>query len=87
MTLPVVVTRSQPGARETADHLTAHGFMPILSPMLQIVETGFDPAALAGVRVALRGRVEDVFAAVAFVPGHRGRPSGSESTMSRRPFQ
>lgn len=50
MTLPVIVTRSQPGARETADHLTALGFMPILSPMLQIVETGFDPAALAGVR-------------------------------------
>jgi uroporphyrinogen-III synthase len=48
--LSVIVTRSQPGARETADSLSALGFAPILSPMLQIVETGFDPAALAGVR-------------------------------------
>jgi uroporphyrinogen-III synthase len=50
VTLPVIVTRSQPGARETADNLAAQGFAPILSPMLQIVETGFDPAALTGVR-------------------------------------
>ncbi|MBU4063594.1 MAG: uroporphyrinogen-III synthase [Alphaproteobacteria bacterium] len=50
MTLPVIVTRSQPGARETAASLEALGFTPLLSPMLQIVETGFDPAVLNGVR-------------------------------------
>lgn len=50
MTLPVIVTRSQPGASETAGSLTQLGVWPILSPMLQIAETGFDPAVLDDVR-------------------------------------
>ena len=50
MTLTVIVTRSQPGARETAESLTTIGFAPILSPMLQIVETGFDAADFEGIR-------------------------------------
>lgn len=50
MSLSVIVTRTLPGARDTADHLARLGFKPILSPMLSIVETGLDPAALSGIR-------------------------------------
>lgn len=48
--LAVIVTRTQPGADETAAGLTERGYRAILSPMLEIVRTGLDPAALAGVR-------------------------------------
>lgn len=50
MSLSVIVTRTLPGARDTADHLARLGFKPILSPMLSIVETGLDPDALIGIR-------------------------------------
>lgn len=50
MKLPVVVTRTQPGADETAANLTALGYQAILSPMLRIVETGLEPSFLEGVR-------------------------------------
>ena len=50
MSLSVIVTRTLPGARDTADHLARLGFKPILSPMLSIVETGLDPSALTGIR-------------------------------------
>jgi uroporphyrinogen-III synthase len=46
----VIVTRSQPGADETAEHLAALGYRAIVSPMLHIVETGLAPEALEGVR-------------------------------------
>lgn len=67
MTLPVIVTRSQPGARETAGSLTQLGVWPILSPMLQIAETGFDPAVLDGVR-------HIIFTSVNGVHALRGEP-------------
>jgi len=47
VSLAVIVTRTLPGARDTADALRAAGYAPILSPMLRIVDTGFD-AGLAG---------------------------------------
>lgn len=50
MSLPVIVTRTLPGARDTAENLTRLGFAPLLSPMLSITETGFAPGDLAGVR-------------------------------------
>ncbi|ABI78663.1 uroporphyrinogen-III synthase [Hyphomonas neptunium ATCC 15444] len=50
MNLAVIVTRTQPGADETAARLTALGYHAILSPMLSILETGLAPAALEGVR-------------------------------------
>lgn len=50
MSLAVIVTRTQPGADETAARLAELGYLPILSPMLRIVETGMDPASLAGVQ-------------------------------------
>lgn len=46
----VIVTRTQPGADETATSLTQRGYRVLLSPMLQIAPSGLDPAALAGVR-------------------------------------
>lgn len=49
MTHPVIVTRSQPGADETAGRLRALGYRPIVSPMLHIVETGLDPHILEGI--------------------------------------
>lgn len=48
--LAVIVTRTQPGADETAASLTRHGYRALVSPMLQIVPSGLDPAALRGVR-------------------------------------
>lgn len=45
----VIVTRTQPGADETAARLEAQGYAPIVSPMLRIVQTGFAPALLDGV--------------------------------------
>ena len=50
MNLAVIVTRTQPGADETAARLTSLGYQAILSPMLRIVETGLKPAALDGVK-------------------------------------
>jgi uroporphyrinogen-III synthase len=50
VSLSVIVTRTLPGARDTADHLARLGYTPLLSPMLTIVETGLDPDALIGVR-------------------------------------
>lgn len=50
MSLAVIVTRTQPGADETAARLETLGYRPILSPMLSIVETGLAPASLEGVR-------------------------------------
>lgn len=47
--LPVIITRTQPGADETAARLVSLGFQPVLSPMLEIVETGLAPEALDGV--------------------------------------
>lgn len=49
MSLPVIVTRTLPGARDTADTLTRLGHKPLLSPMLAIVETGFAPHSLDGI--------------------------------------
>jgi uroporphyrinogen-III synthase len=48
--LPVIVTRTLPGARDTADTLARLGYTPTLSPMLAIEETGLDASDLAGVR-------------------------------------
>ncbi|WP_291054600.1 uroporphyrinogen-III synthase [Hyphomonas sp.] len=48
--LAVIVTRTQPGADETATSLAQRGYRVLLSPMLQIVPSGLDPDALAGVR-------------------------------------
>lgn len=50
MSLSVIVTRTLPGARDTADHLAHLGYTPFLAPMLSIVETGLDPDALIGIR-------------------------------------
>ncbi|MFN7056441.1 uroporphyrinogen-III synthase [Hyphomonas sp.] len=50
MSHPVIVTRTQPGADETAAGLAALGYRPIVSPMLRIVETGLAAEALEGVR-------------------------------------
>ncbi len=50
MSLPVIVTRTLPGARDTADTLARLGYAPILSPMLAIEETGLDARDLAGIR-------------------------------------
>ncbi|MFN4023198.1 MAG: uroporphyrinogen-III synthase [Hyphomonas sp.] len=50
MSYPVIVTRTQPGADETADRLRALGYRAIVSPMLHIVETGLDPHVLEGIR-------------------------------------
>lgn len=50
MSLPVIVTRTLPGARDTADTLAQLGYAPILSPMLAIEETGLDPRDLEGIR-------------------------------------
>lgn len=36
----VIVTRSEPGAGDTADRLAALGFMPVLAPMLSLQATG-----------------------------------------------
>ncbi|OFX01319.1 MAG: hypothetical protein A3E78_10970 [Alphaproteobacteria bacterium RIFCSPHIGHO2_12_FULL_63_12] len=49
MTAPAIITRAQPGADETAGNVTSLGFRAIVSPMLRIVETSFDPAAAEGV--------------------------------------
>lgn len=49
MSLAVIVTRTQPGADETAAFLAQLDYRPIVSPMLQIVETGLPPSALEGV--------------------------------------
>ena len=50
MSLPVIVTRTLPGARDTAENLTRLGFAPVLSPMLSITETGLALGALEGIR-------------------------------------
>ena len=50
MSLSVIVTRTLPGARDTADQLKRLGYAPLVSPMLAIVEIGLDPDALIGVR-------------------------------------
>lgn len=50
MNLPVIVTRSQPGAQDTAEAVALLGFRPILSPMLRIVPIPFDPQAAEGIR-------------------------------------
>jgi len=50
VSLPVIVTRTLPGARETAENLARIGFAPLLSPMLSIIETGLAPGDLKGVR-------------------------------------
>jgi len=50
VSLPVIVTRTLPGARDTADTLAQLGYAPILSPMLAIEETGLDPSVLGGIR-------------------------------------
>ena len=50
MSLAVIVTRTQPGADETAARLNSLGYKAILSPMLRIVETGLEPATLDGVK-------------------------------------
>ncbi len=49
MNLAVIVTRTLPGARDTAEALRSLGCTPILSPMLRIVETGFDPGLAEGI--------------------------------------
>ncbi len=49
MRLPVIVTRTLPGARDTAENLARLGFAPLLSPMLSIVETGLAPRDLEGI--------------------------------------
>lgn len=49
MSLAVIVTRTLPGARDTAETLRSLGYTPILSPMLRIVETGFDPGLADGI--------------------------------------
>jgi len=46
----VIVTRTQPGADETASTLIALGYRPVVSPMLRIVETGLDTGLLGDVR-------------------------------------
>lgn len=50
MTLAVIVTRAQPGARETEAALLQHGFTPVLSPMLDLAPVDADLSALASAR-------------------------------------
>lgn len=49
MSPTIIVTRTLPGARDTGDALRSLGYAPILSPMLRIVETGFDPGLADGI--------------------------------------
>lgn len=46
MSLPVIVTRAEPLASETADTLNKMGFEAVISPMLEIVPLAFRPAAI-----------------------------------------
>ena len=46
----MIVTRTLPGARDTAEHLTRLGYTALVSPMLALVDTGLDPNALTGIR-------------------------------------
>jgi hypothetical protein len=48
--LPVIVTRTLPGAHDTAENLARLGFAPLISPMLSITETGLSPRDLSGIR-------------------------------------
>ncbi|MBK8197442.1 MAG: uroporphyrinogen-III synthase [Acidobacteria bacterium] len=50
MSINVIVTRAEPGAAETAGRITEFDLTPIVSPMLRVVETGFDPAEADGVQ-------------------------------------
>ncbi|MFN3313840.1 MAG: uroporphyrinogen-III synthase [Hyphomonas sp.] len=50
MSQKVIVTRTQPGADETATNLVALGYQPVVSPMLRIVETGLDTGLLTAPR-------------------------------------
>ena len=36
MDLPIIVTRAQPGAQETADRLKTQGLLPVVTPMLSL---------------------------------------------------
>lgn len=50
MARAIIVTRSEPGAGETAYRLAALGFMPVLSPMLRLQTTGESLPELGGVQ-------------------------------------
>lgn len=50
MTLKVIVTRAEPGARETEAALLQYGHIPILSPMLELAPVEADLTALAKAR-------------------------------------
>lgn len=50
MRLPIIVTRTLPGAHDTAENLARLGFAPLISPMLSITETGLSPRDLSGIR-------------------------------------
>ncbi|MEQ9504820.1 MAG: uroporphyrinogen-III synthase [Hyphomonas sp.] len=62
MTLKVIVTRSQPGAQDTAEELKILRLEPILSPMLKIVPAGFDPQAAEGIRHIIFTSINGVLA-------------------------
>lgn len=48
--LPVIVTRAQPGANETAARLSAAGYLPVVSPVLEIQPIAQDePVDLTGI--------------------------------------
>lgn len=50
--IPIIVTRAEPGASETAERLAARGLKAILAPMLSLVELPetqmLEPSALSG---------------------------------------
>lgn len=62
MTLKVIVTRSQPGAQDTAEELKTLRLEPVLSPMLKIVPAGFDPQAAEGIRHIIFTSINGVLA-------------------------
>lgn len=68
---PVIITRAEPGASETAARVRAEGFRPVLSPMLEL-------RALAGARPALDGIGNLVFTSANGVRFFREAMSGME---------
>lgn len=49
MSLPVIVTRTLPDARDTCDRLAGRGFTPLLSPMLNLIFHALNPSLFDGV--------------------------------------
>lgn len=62
MSLPVIVTRAEPFASETADTLGRMGLAPTISPMLEIVPLAFRPSALGEAQHLIFTSANGVFA-------------------------